>query len=104
MNFLYFLGLVLPAPKMVYGRGECSPMVPKDGTWNMRNFQFVDARQMQDFGVLNITHITDQAINTFIGALVRAGRNMGIYFYFLLFFNRKSSFIKCDPFINLINY
>ena len=85
MNFLYFLGRVLPAPKLVYGRGESSPMVPKDGTWNMRNFHFVDARQMQDFGVLNITHITDQAINTFIGALVRAGRNMGIYLFSFVF-------------------
>ena len=83
MNFSFslFLGRVLPAPKLVYGRGESHPMMPKDGTWNMRNLHFIDARQMQDFGVINTTYIKDQDINTFLKALVGAGRDMGIQFF-----------------------
>jgi len=73
------LGRVLPAPKLVYGQGEVSTMVPKDGTWNMRNLKFVDAKQMLHFGVINLTNqVNDQGINTFIASLKRAGQEMGI--------------------------
>ena len=93
-QFLYLiLGRVLPAPKLVYGQGEVSTMVPRDGTWNMRNLKFIDAKKMLHFGVINLTNqLNDQGINTFISALTRAGQEMGNSFSF------PSSFSHVGPF------
>ena len=71
-------GRVLPAPKLVYGQNETSSVVPRDGVWNMRTLKFIDAKVMTHFGLINITRTDDRAINTFIGALTAAGREMGM--------------------------
>jgi len=78
-------GRVLPAPKLSYGQNETSSVVPRDGVWNMRNLKFIDARVMSHFGVINITRTDDRAINTFIGALTTAGRDMGMIHKIKLF-------------------
>ena len=68
----------MPAPKLVYGQNETSSVVPRDGVWNMRNLKFIDAKVMTHFGLINITRTDDRAINTFIGALTAAGKEMGM--------------------------
>ena len=78
-------GRVLPAPKLVYGQNETSSLVPRDGVWNMKNYKFIDAKSMSHFGVINITRTDDKAINTFIGALTAAGREMGMIRLNILF-------------------
>ena len=77
---------MLPAPKLSYGQNEMSSVVPRDGVWNMRNLKFIDARVMSHFGVINITRTDDRAINTFIGALTAAGRDMGMIHQIRFFF------------------
>ena len=44
----------------------------------MRNLKFIDAKVMAHFGLINITRTDDRAINTFIGALTAAGKEMGM--------------------------
>lgn len=83
-----FLGRVLPAPKLAYGAQESSSIVPRDGVWNMRNTKFIEAKTMNHFGFLNITRCPDQDIVTFVGALKRAGQEMGLYIFFV---HRKSA-------------
>ena len=65
---------------MVYGDRETSRVVPKDGTWNMRNLKFVDAKAIGKFGVLNITWVEEDHIQTFLKALGKATAEMGTDF------------------------
>ena len=58
----------------------------------MKNYKFIDAKSMSHFGVINITRTDDRAINTFIGALTAAGRDMGMIHQIMFFV--VSSFFK----------
>lgn len=81
-NFVFFLiGRVLPAPALVYGPQERSTVTPRDGTWNMRGLQFVDARAIGKFGVLNLTRVNQQQIQAFMQALSKASTEMGTRFH-----------------------
>uniref|UniRef100_A0A0P5QUR0 Argonaute-2 n=1 Tax=Daphnia magna TaxID=35525 RepID=A0A0P5QUR0_9CRUS len=71
-------GRVLPTPKLVYGDKESTPIMPRDGVWNMRNMKFIEAKSMNAYGILNITRCQDRDIETFVMALTRAGREMGM--------------------------
>ncbi|XP_059352742.1 protein argonaute-2-like [Daphnia carinata] len=71
-------GRVLPTPKLVYGEKESTPITPRDGVWNMRNMKFIEAKSMNAYGILNITRCQDRDIEIFVGALTRAGREMGM--------------------------
>ena len=77
INIFFFLGRVLPTPKLVYGDKESSTIIPRDGVWNMRNMKFIEAKSMNSFGLINITRCGDREIDYFISSLTKAGREMG---------------------------
>ena len=60
--------------------------MPKDGTWNMANRKFIEAKDMASWGVLNITRVNDREIETFALQLHKAATGMGKLFgrFFLL--------------------
>ncbi|XP_046635455.1 protein argonaute-2-like isoform X1 [Daphnia pulicaria] len=78
-------GRVLPTPKLVYGDRESSSIVPRDGVWNMRKMKFIEAKSMNSFGLIDITKCGDGAIDLFISALTKTGREMGMSMGQLLF-------------------
>lgn len=83
LRVVNILGRVLPAPKLAYGERESSSIVPRDGVWNMANHKFIEAKAMEHYGFINITRCSDQEIGTFVGALRRAGQEMGWFKYIL---------------------
>ena len=73
------MGRVLPAPSLVYGRGEVDVAVPTDGTWNMVNKKFVDAKPMNNWGIINVSYgVDDDKIHFFAEKLAAAAKGMGM--------------------------
>ena len=81
INLLRLPGRVLPTPTLVYGERESSPIVPRNGVWNMRNLKYVDAKSMSKYGVINTTRCSPQNISYFLDKLRETGLKMGKRFF-----------------------
>lgn len=78
----------MPAPHLAYGKGGSATKVPENGVWNMMNTQFVDAKEMLRFGLINISErCGERDIGFFVDALTRAGRGMGMANSYCFFFS-----------------